>query len=100
MSQTQEQNQQLQVKISDDVLKGFYANLVQVGYGSAGEEFILDFMNVVPPSGIVGARVIVSPQHMKRVASVLADNIKRYEEQFGQIKMSDAPSHKIGFRTE
>jgi Protein of unknown function (DUF3467) len=90
--------QQIQVKISDDVLKGVYANMVQVGHGP--EEFVLDFMNIFPPSGIVSARIILSPGHMKRVVSAMQENLKKYEEQFGSIKSSDQPEHKIGFRTE
>ena len=90
--------QQLQVKITDDVLKGVYANMVQVAHGP--EEFILDFMNLFPPSGIVSSRVIMSPGHMKRFVAALQDNLKRYEEQFGKIKESQAPHHQIGFRTE
>lgn len=96
--QAPNQQQQMQVKVSDEVLKGVYANMVQVGHSP--EEFILDFMNLFPPAGVVGARVIVSPGHAKRLAAALADNIKKYEEQFGPIKASDGPNQKIGFRTE
>ncbi|MDR3642308.1 MAG: DUF3467 domain-containing protein [Candidatus Doudnabacteria bacterium] len=98
MDQQKDQGQQIQVKISDEVLKGVYANMVQVGHGP--EEFILDFMNIFPPSGIISARVILSPGHMKRVVAAMEENLKNYEKQFGQIKMSEQPEHKIGFRTE
>jgi hypothetical protein len=93
-----QQGQQLQVKVTDEVLKGVYSNMVQVGH--TAEEFILDFMDLFPPTGIVAARVIVSPGHAKRIAAALADNIKKYEEQFGSIKPSEGPSHQVGFRTE
>jgi len=98
MEKPSDQASQIQVKIPDDVLKGAYANMVQVGHGP--EEFVLDFMNIFPPSGIVSARIILSPGHMKRVVSAMQDNLKKYEEQFGAIKPSDQPEHKIGFRTE
>ncbi len=90
--------QQLQVKVTDEVLKGVYANMVQVGH--TPEEFILDFMNLFPPTGIITSRVILSPGHMKRIVAALADNLKKYEDQFGSIKASEGPSQKIGFRTE
>ncbi|MDE2311897.1 MAG: DUF3467 domain-containing protein [Patescibacteria group bacterium] len=90
--------QQIQVKVSDEVLKGAYANMVQIGHNP--EEFVLDFMNLLPPTGIAVARVILSPAHAKRVAAALQENIKRYEEQFGAITATAAPDHKIGFRTE
>lgn len=90
--------QQLQVKVTDEILKGVYANMVQIGHTQ--EEFVLDFMNVFPPSGILNSRVVVSPSHMKRIAIALEDNLKKYEEQFGKIEASSAPNHRIGFKTE
>lgn len=94
----QQQNQQMQVKVTDEILKGVYANMVQVAH--TPEEFILDFMNLFPPSGIVTSRVIISPAHMKRIVAALEDNMKKYEEQFGTVKGSESPTHQLGFRTE
>src|SRR6185503_2077894 len=85
--------QQIQVKVTDEVLKGVYGNMVQVGH--TPEEFILDFMNIFPPSGIITSRVVISPAHMKRIVAALADNLKRYEDQFGSIKagpMASSPT--------
>ena len=106
-NQPQDSGQQLQVKMTDDILTGVYANMVQVGH--TPEEFILDFMNLFPPAGIVNARVIIAPGHMKRITAALAENIKKYEQQYGVIK--DFPStasptttsstdHKYGFDTD
>lgn len=94
----QGQQQQMQVKVTDEVLRGVYANMVQVAH--TPEEFIIDFMNLFPPSGIITSRVVVSPAHMKRIAQALAENIKRFEEQFGKIAESTAPQQNFGFRTE
>jgi hypothetical protein len=94
----QKDQSQMQVKMSDDVLKGSYANMVQVGHSP--EEFVLDFMNIFPPSGIVLSRIILSPGHMKRVIKTMEDNLKKYEAQFGSVTPSEQPEHKIGFRTE
>lgn len=93
-----QQGQQIQVKAPDEVLKGAYANMVQIGHTQ--EEFILDFMNLFPPAGILTSRVIISPSHMKRIVAALEDNLKRYEEQFGKIASTQGPEHKVGFRTE
>jgi hypothetical protein len=93
-----QQNQQIQVKVTDEVLKGAYANMVQVSHGQ--EEFVLDFMNIFPPQGIIASRVIVSPAHMKRLVAAMEENIKRYEGQFGQIAAGSNPQHNFGFRTE
>jgi hypothetical protein len=94
----QDNNQQMQVKVSDEVLKGLYANMIQVAH--TGEEFILDFMNIFPPSGVLSARVFISPSHMKRMVSAMQENLKRFEEQYGKIEPGPAPDHKFGFRTE
>jgi len=90
--------QQIQIKATDEALKGLYANMAQVAHNP--EEFVIDFMNVFPPAGNLLARVVMSPGHMKRLSQAMADNIKKYEEQFGEIKSSGQPEHKIGFRTE
>lgn len=88
--------QQIQIKASDEVTKGVYANMMQVMH--TGEEFVLDFLSVYPPAGSLNARVIVSPSHMKRMVAALADNLAKYEKQFGPIKSSDAPTTApIGF---
>ncbi len=92
------QPQQIQVKIPDEILKGVYANLVQIAHTK--EEFVLDFVNVMPPQGIVNARVYLSPAHAKRLANVLLDNVKRYEQQFNKIDEGLAPAPEVGFKTE
>lgn len=93
----QPQQTKLQIKISDEVLKGVYANAMQVVHTK--EEFVLDFMNLSPHQGmgIVNARVIMSPGHLKRVIAALQDNLKKYEERFGKIEEAVAPS-EIGFK--
>lgn len=90
--------QQIQVKATDEMLQGQYANMVQVGH--SGEEFVLDFMNVLPPTGQLVSRVIVSPSHFKRLAAAMQDNLNQYEEQFGTISLAVVPDQKIGFKTE
>ncbi len=91
--------QNINVKVEDSVLKGSYSNNMQVSF--SGEEFIMDFMNLFPPQGIVTNRLFVSPGHMKRMISVLSGALKKYEDQFGTIKVASAPTNsEIGFRTE
>ena len=97
-NQPEEHQQQIQVKATDEMLQGHYANMVQVGH--SGEEFVLDFMNVLPPTGQLVSRVIVSPSHYKRLTAAMQDNLKRYEEQFGTISLAVVPDQKIGFKTE
>lgn len=80
----------MNIKIADEELKGRYANLVRISH--TREEFILDFINMLPPQGAVTARVITSPGHLKRLARALADNVKLYEQRFGPIEEAAEPS--------
>ncbi|MEZ4700325.1 MAG: DUF3467 domain-containing protein [Rhodothermales bacterium] len=76
---------QLNIELGEDVAEGEYANLVMIAHSS--EEFILDFIRVVP--GVTKAkvknRIIITPPHAKRLLAALADNIKRYEAAHGVI---------------
>jgi hypothetical protein len=100
MEQRQEapqQGRQIQIKATDERLKGEYANLMQILHTK--EEFVLDFLNVFPPSGTLNARVIVSPAHFKRMVGAMAANLQRYETQYGEVSPADEPKHPvIGFR--
>ena len=80
----------MDVKIADEELKGRYANLVRVSH--TREEFILDFINFIPPQGMVNARVIMSPGHLKRFIGALHHNLDLYEKQFGAIHEATDPA--------
>ncbi len=80
---------EFQIKIPENTLRGVYANQMVVRHGR--EEFVLDFINVCPPEGIVNARVIVSPGHFKRMVSALTENLARYEQRFGPVTVSEPP---------
>ncbi len=79
--------QEVKVSFPENLRGGVYSNNVFITHTK--EEFILDFMMITPPVGSVTARVIVSPGHMKRMVSALAENMKKYEAKFG--KLSEAP---------
>ena len=81
---------ELSIKIDDDELKGRYSNLLRITH--TREEFILDFINVVPPQGIVTARIVTSPGHLKRILQALGANLGRYEEAFGAIHEAPEPA--------
>ena len=83
------EKKQINIKITDEILEGRYANMMMVAHTK--EEFILDFANVVPPQGILNARIITSPGHMKRIIKALQENLKKYESQFGEIQESEPP---------
>ncbi len=80
----------INIKIADEELKGRYSNLLRITH--TREEFILDFINVVPPQGAVTARIVTSPGHLKRILHALGDNLRRYEDRFGDIVEAAEPS--------
>lgn len=94
----QQSSRQIQIKVTDEVMRGVYANAMSVVHSK--EEFTLDFMNIYPHqgAGIVTSRIVISPGHMKRILAALQDNIKKYENQFGQIAEAQAPE-PMGFKT-
>lgn len=95
-----EQPAKKEVKITfpESLRGGAYANSMFATH--TREEFILDFMMVTPPVGSVTARVIVSPGHMKRMVSALAENLKKYEAKFGKLtEAPEPPKPMMGFHT-
>jgi hypothetical protein len=80
---------EVSIKIPDQVLGGVYANQMMVTH--TREEFVLDLINLLPPHGVVNARVIVSPGHLKRMIRALQENLGRYESRFGAVKEAAAP---------
>lgn len=87
---------QIQIKADDEVLKGRYSNTANIFHTK--EEFVLDFMNIFPPTGTLNARVIVSPGHYKRILRAMEENLKRYEAGFGEVEPSEEPKAPIGFQ--
>jgi len=80
----------LSVKVPDRLLPGVYANQMIIRH--TREEFLIDFLNRFPPEGVVTARVIVSPGHLKRMIGALGDNLRRYETTHGPVLRAGAPS--------
>ena len=84
---TQQPNEQpsLQIELSEDIAEGVYTNLVMIAHNP--EEFVLDFIRVMPgvPKARAKSRVVVTPGHAKRLLAALADNIAKYESLYGEI---------------
>ncbi len=95
----QQGKQQIQIKASDEKLKGEYSNVMQILHTQ--EEFVLDFLNVFPPTGTLNSRIVVTPGHFKRMIKAMEDNLKKYEDKFGKVKEADTPEEKgIGFQAK
>jgi len=92
--------QRLQIQLDDAVADGHYSNLALINHSPA--EFVLDFARVVPGSqkAKVQTRVLLAPIHAKNLLKALETNIKKYEENFGEIKMPGKgdQSKEFGFQ--
>lgn len=95
--QDPQQEQQLNIEISEQVSDGTYSNLVIITHSSA--EFVFDFVNVMPnvPKAKVKSRVVMSPQHAKRLMRALVENVKRFEAQNGTIKEQEQVNIPFNF---
>ena len=90
------QQQEIKVNFPPHLQGGAYSNNMLVSH--TREEFVMDFMMVVPPVGTVTSRVIISPGHVKRMIAALQENVKKYESRFGAIQAAEEPGGKIGFQ--
>lgn len=86
MNETTNQPTQLNIEISEEVAEGQYANLAIITHSHS--EFVIDFVNVMPgtPKSKVKSRLIMTPQHAKRLMKALMENIGRYEDSHGNIQ--------------
>lgn len=89
---------QLKIEIGEKESEGIYANLAMIVHSP--QEIIIDFARVMPgaPKTKVLSRIIMTPSHAKMLVKALEENIKKYESQFGQIKIHGKDDKNIGFQ--
>lgn len=77
---------QINIELKEEVAQGTYANLAVITHSSS--EFILDFVRVMPgvPKAEVKSRIILTPEHAKRLLNALGDNLSKFESVHGKIK--------------
>lgn len=77
---------QIQIELKEEIAQGTYSNLAIITHSSS--EFVLDFVRVVPgvPKAEVKSRVILTPEHAKRLLKALEDNVEKYEKVHGPVK--------------
>lgn len=95
----QPHQQQINIELGEKEAEGIYSNLALITHSPA--EFVIDFTRMLPgvPKTKVYARVIMTPQHAKSLLRALEENIKKYESQFGEIKiLGDSKIKPIGFQ--
>ena len=85
--ENQQKNNGLQIELNDEIAQGIYSNLAVIAHSSS--EFVVDFIRVMPglPKAKVQSRIVLTPEHSKRLMMALIDNVKKYESQFGEINL-------------
>jgi hypothetical protein len=91
--------QQIKVELKEPEAEGIYSNWVMITYSPS--EFVIDFGRILPglPKTKVYSRIVMTPQHVKRLLDVLEKNVKAFEDKFGEIKIiaTQQPGKGIGF---
>jgi len=87
----------LNIELSEEIAEGTYSNLAIISHSNS--EFVLDFIKVLPglPKAKVKSRVMMTPQHAKRLMKALQDNIAKFESQNGPIRESKGPEFPMNF---
>jgi len=93
-NQNQNQNQnkhqnQINIELKEEIAQGIYSNLAIISHSSS--EFILDFIRIMPgmPKADVKARIVLTPEHAKRLLIALGDNMGKFEANYGHVKIEE-----------
>lgn len=88
---------QINIELDETVAQGTYSNLAIINHSVS--EFVVDFVNIMPgaPKSKVKSRIILTPQHAKRLLKALGENINRFENAHGEIKDYDKPPMPLNF---
>ena len=94
----QKKGNQINIELPEEIAEGVYSNLAMIAHSSS--EFVIDFIRLMPgvPKAKVKSRVVITPEHAKRLLMALQDNVKKYEESFGEVKQTDeVPKFPMNF---
>lgn len=88
---------QINIELEEAIAEGIYSNLAIINHSNT--EFVVDFINIMPgvPKAKVKSRIILTPQHAKRLLKAMADNIHRFESLNGEIKEVEQPAIPLNF---
>lgn len=82
-------NNQINIELSEEMAEGTYANLAIITHSNA--EFVVDFIRIMPgvPKAKVKSRIVLTPQHAKRLLMALGENIAKFEDMNGTIDINE-----------
>ena len=88
---------QINIELDEKVAEGTYSNLAIINHSVS--EFVVDFVNIMPgvPKNKVKSRIILTPQHAKRLLKALGDNVAKFENSHGEIKDYEQPPIPLNF---
>lgn len=97
MSDQNQQPGQINIEIDEKTAEGVYSNLAIINHSAS--EFVVDFVSIMPgtPKAKVKSRIVLTPQHAKRLLKALGENIHRFESAHGQISDTEQPSIPLSF---
>jgi len=92
-----DQQEQINIELDETIAEGVYSNLAIINHSSS--EFVLDFVSIMPglPKAKVKSRIVLTPQHAKRLIKALADNVHRFELANGEIKDTEQAPIPLNF---
>ena len=95
MEKNKDSKGKINIELDEKVAEGTYSNLAIINHSVS--EFVIDFVSIMPgsPKNKVKSRIIITPQHAKKLAKALNDNISRFEDNFGSIKDYDNPKFQL-----
>jgi hypothetical protein len=87
----------INIELNEEIAEGVYSNLAIITHSSS--EFVMDFVRIMPgvPKAKVKSRIVMTPEHAKRLMRALADNISKYESHFGVVREDDSMNNGIPF---
>ncbi len=97
MDEKNQNQNQLNIELSEEIAEGIYSNLAIITHSNS--EFVVDFVKVMPgvPKAKVKSRIVLTPQHAKRLLTALTDNISKYESVHGTIKQTEGMAIPMNF---
>ena len=97
MEEQNPNNNQLNIELSEEVAEGIYSNLAIITHSPS--EFVVDFIKIMPgvPKARVKSRIVLTPQHAKRLMKALADNVVKFEQVHGKIKDTEINALPLTF---
>jgi hypothetical protein len=98
-NQMESGNNQINIELPEDIADGEYANLAIITHSN--QEFVVDFVRLAPgvPKAKVKSRIILTPQHAKRLMGALRENIRQFEQMHGDIKDTEQVALPLNFGT-